>query len=99
MQELLAFRFERAHLDGMPSKLTPTRIAELRDKEGMWLSADDSNRAARRMEFQAALLANAPALLDAAETLAQLRTICAEETDLGEFNRRVTAVVMPKDRR
>jgi thymidine kinase len=51
------------------------------------------------MEFQAALLANAPALLDAAETLAQLRTICAEETDLGEFNRRVTAVVMPKDRR
>ena len=77
----------------MPSKLTPTRIAELRDLLHRTLVGNPFNRAVAIQDFTIAARPYYAELLDAAAALNGVRTICAEETDLGEFARRVTAVV------
>ena len=82
----------------MPSKLTAETLAELRRLETSWIASDDGNRATRRLEYGVVLLAYAPALLAAADALAKIRAISADELDALQFSRRVGGVLDDLDR-
>lgn len=52
--------------------ISAATIADLRRLERKWVTADDSNRAARRLEFEAHLRSHAHDLLAASEAVCRL---------------------------
>ena len=69
VKKFLAFRFERVHVESMPSeRLTPARIAELRELEAAWMRRPSEEN---RMRFLMAIMVNTHELLESAEALAQ----------------------------
>jgi hypothetical protein len=65
----------------MANQLTPARIAELRSLLHRTLVGNPFNRAVAEQDFMIAVRPHYAELLDAAESLAQLRPICADEKD------------------
>ena len=78
--------------------LTLTDLTELRRLEHEWVAAEAHEMQPRRNAYEAELRRLTPCLLAAAEALLKIKAIDDEENDLGDFSKRVVAVLMELDR-
>ncbi|HJX53722.1 MAG TPA: hypothetical protein VJ801_13225 [Polyangia bacterium] len=79
--------------------ITSADLAELRRLEREWVTATGGDHSACRLAFQSLLLAYAPDLLDAAEALLTIRSIARTESDLGDYAKRIDAVLAGPERK
>ena len=78
--------------------LTIAEIDRLRALENEWLTAEIGMQGASREQFARELFRHAHELLAAAAALMQISAIARDETDLGDFSRRVGVVLAELER-